>query len=99
MISNFGVILGVILFSIGCTGFMVRRNAIVIFLSLEIMVNGAILSIISFGAEAGVREGMVMGFFIIAVAAAEAVVGLAIILRMYRMKGSIDISLFTNNAA
>jgi len=84
-----------ILFVLGVLGVLIRRNAIVIFMSIELMLNAANLALISFArtiapAEAGLG-GQVMVFFIIAVAAAEVAVGLALIVTIFKLRHSIDV--------
>jgi NADH-quinone oxidoreductase subunit K len=83
--------LSAVLFSLGVTGVLVRRNAIVIFMSIELMLNAANLAFIAFAREAGSMAGQVFVFFVIAVAAAEVAVGLALIVAIHRSRGTIDI--------
>jgi NADH-quinone oxidoreductase subunit K len=83
--------LSAILFALGVTGVLVRRNAIVIFMSIELMLNAANLAFIAFARQAGSMAGQVFVFFVIAVAAAEVAVGLALIVAIYRTRGTIDI--------
>ena len=80
-----------ILFAIGVIGVLVRRNAIIIFMSIELMFNSINLSLISFSAFLGDVTGQVLVFFIIAVAGAEAAIGLAIIIALFRNKGTVNI--------
>ncbi len=87
------VLLASILFVIGIVGVMVRRNALVIFMSIELMLNAVNLLLIAFSAYNSDPNGQVFVFFIMAVAAAEVAVGLAIIVMIYRNIRSIDISL------
>ena len=83
------------LFSIGVLGVLIRRNAIVIFMSIELMLNSANLAFISFARGFGPSgvglQGHVFVFFVIAVAAAEVAVGLALIVTIFRTKQSIDV--------
>jgi NADH-quinone oxidoreductase subunit K len=79
-----------ILFVIGVVGVLVRRNAIVIFMCVELMLNAVNLSFIAFANALG-REGQVIVFFVMAVAAAEAAVGLAIMIAIYRHKSSVNL--------
>jgi NADH-quinone oxidoreductase subunit K len=79
-----------ILFSLGVAGVLVRRNAIVIFMCVELMLNAVNLTFVALAQQLG-PEGQVIVFFVMAVAAAEAAVGLAIILAIYRHKQSVDI--------
>ncbi len=83
--------LSAVLFALGVTGVLVRRNVIVIFMSIELMLNAANLAFIAFAREAGSMEGQIFVFFVIAVAAAEVAVGLALIVAIYRSRGTIDI--------
>jgi len=78
------LILSAILFSIGTAGVFVRRNVITILLSIEIMLNAVNLTFVAFGRALGSVEGQIIVFFVMTVAAAEAAVGLAIILSMFR---------------
>jgi len=85
------VILSAILFSIGTLGVLVRRNAIVVFLSIEIMLNAANLAFVAFARMHGNLEGQVIAFFVMVVAAAEVVVGLAIIMAIFRTRRTASI--------
>ncbi|MCA9564153.1 MAG: NADH-quinone oxidoreductase subunit NuoK [Myxococcales bacterium] len=78
------LILSVMLFSIGLIGVVVRRNAIVVLMSVELMLNSANLAFIAFAKYWGDLTGHVFSFFVIAVAAAEAAVGLAIVINVFR---------------
>ncbi|MEX0823146.1 MAG: NADH-quinone oxidoreductase subunit NuoK [Balneolaceae bacterium] len=84
--------LSAILFTIGIIGVLIRRNAIVIFMCVELMLNAVNLSLISFSAYHGDISGQILVFFALAVAAAEAVVGLAIIIAIFRNNLSVDIT-------
>ncbi|HLR25562.1 MAG TPA: NADH-quinone oxidoreductase subunit NuoK [Fodinibius sp.] len=84
--------LSAVLFSIGIVGVLIRRNAIVIFMSVELMLNAVNLSLVSFSSHFGNVDGQILVFFSLAVAAAEAVVGLAIIIAIFRNNLSVDIS-------
>ncbi len=79
-----------ILFSLGVAGVLLRRNAIIIFMCVELMLNAVNLAFIALGQQLG-PDGQVIVFFVMAVAAAEAAVGLAIILAIYRHKQTLDI--------
>ncbi len=93
MISlNHYLILSGILFAIGVMGVLIRRNALMILLSLEIMLNAANLSFVAFSRFLGNLEGQIFVFFIITVAAAEVAVGLAILIVLFRNKRSVDTS-------
>lgn len=87
------ILLSSILFSIGVLGVLIRRNAIVIFMSIELMLNAVNLLLAAFSAYRGDAAGQIFVFFIMAVAAAEVAVGLAIIVMIYRNTKSIDIDL------
>ena len=80
------LILGAILFTLGTLGVLLRRNALIIFMSIELMLNAVNLTLITFARMRGTLDGQVLAFFVIAVAAAEVVVGLAIIVAMFRRK-------------
>lgn len=80
------------LFCIGLCGALLRRNAIQIFLSIELMMNASNLALLGYGAAMGTREGQVIVFFIIAIAAAEASVGLAIFVALFRHTETIDVN-------
>src|SRR5450756_1473971 len=80
------------LFTIGLAGALLRRSAIAIFLSIEVMMNAANLALIGYGSALGTREGQIVVFFVIAIAAAEASVGLAIFVAIFRHKETIDVN-------
>jgi NADH-quinone oxidoreductase subunit K len=80
------------LFAIGVAGTLLRRNAIQIFLSIELMMNAANLALIGYGAALGTQQGQILVFFVIAIAAAEASVGLAIFVALFRHTESIDVN-------
>ena len=80
-----------VLFAIGTIGVLLRRNAIVIFMCVELMLNAVNLTFVAFPERLGVA-GQIFVFFVMAVAAAEAAVGLAIILAVYRHKETVDLS-------
>ena len=84
--------LGAILFAIGVMGVLIRRNAIVVFMSIELMLNAVNLTLVSFSRYMSDVNGQLFVFFVMTLAAAEVVVGLAIIVAMYRNKESINIS-------
>ena len=83
--------LSAILFSIGVVGVLVRRNAIIIFMSIELMLNSANLVFVAYAREFGTLDGQIMVFFVMTVAAAEVAVGLALIVAIFRSKASIDV--------
>jgi NADH-quinone oxidoreductase subunit K len=92
---NYLLVLSGVLFTIGIVGVLVRRNAIVIFMSIELMLNSANLALIafarSFAPAVEALRGHVLVFFVIAVAAAEVAIGLALIVVIFRTKQSIDV--------
>ncbi|MEP6463308.1 MAG: NADH-quinone oxidoreductase subunit NuoK [Frankiaceae bacterium] len=83
--------LSAILFSIGAVGFLVRRNAIVVFMCVELMLNAANLTLVTFARINGNLDGQIMAFFVMVVAAAEVVVGLAIIVTIFRTRQSASV--------
>jgi NADH-quinone oxidoreductase subunit K len=85
------IALSVILFTIGAMGVLLRRNAIIIFMSVELMLNSANLLFVAFARYWGDINGQVLVFFVITVAAAEVAVGLALIVVIFRTKHSINI--------
>ena len=87
-----GLLLAVILFCIGLTGLLIRRNIIFMLLSIEIMLNAAGVAFIVAGTAWGQADGQVMFIFILAMAAAEVSVGLALIIQFFKKSGSLDIS-------
>ena len=80
------------LFAIGLAGALLRRTAIVIFLSIELMMNAANLALLGYGAALGTVDGQIAVFFVIAIAAAEASVGLAIFVALFRHTETIDVN-------
>ena len=89
---NYYVLLTAILFTIGVMGVLFRRNAIIIFMCIELMLNAVNLLLTAFSAQQGNADGQVMVFFIMAVAAAEVAVGLAILVMIYNNIKSVDIN-------
>jgi NADH-quinone oxidoreductase subunit K len=92
--ANAGLYLSAVLFAIGVTGVIIRRNAIILFMCIELMLNAANLAFVWFSPFAGI-QGQVFVFFVIAVAAAEAAVGLAIILAVFRHRETVNINEFS----
>lgn len=88
------LLLSAALFVIGITGVLIRRNAIVVFMCIELMLNSANLTLITFSSYLGDSTGQIFVFFVMAVAAAEAAVGLAIIIALYRNMQTISIDKF-----
>ncbi len=85
------VYLSAILFSIGAAGVLLRRNAIVVFMCVELMLNAANLAFVAFARTSGTLDGQVVAFFVMVVAAAEVVVGLAIIISIFRTRRSASV--------
>ena len=83
--------LSAILFTIGAVGVLVRRNAIVVFMSVELMLNAVNLTLVTFSRINGTLDGQVIAFFVMVVAAAEVVVGLAILMAIYRTRRSTSV--------
>jgi NADH-quinone oxidoreductase subunit K len=83
--------LSAVLFGLGVLGVLVRRNAIVMFMSVELMLNAANLALISYARQWAALDGQIFVFFIIGVAAAEVAVGLALIVAIFKTKHSIDV--------
>jgi len=85
------VYLSALLFSIGSAGVLLRRNAIVVFMSVELMLNAANLAFVTFARMHGDLDGQVIAFFVMVVAAAEVVIGLAIIMTIFRTRRSASV--------
>jgi NADH-quinone oxidoreductase subunit K len=85
------LILAAVLFSVGALGFLLRRNAIIAFMSVELMLNAANLAFVTFSRQHGGLDGQVASFFVMVVAAAEVVIGLAIIVAIYRARRSASV--------
>ena len=83
--------LAAMLFTVGAVGVLTRRNSIIIFMSIELMLNAVNLTLVTFARVNGTLDGQVLAFFVIIVAAAEVVVGLAIIMSLYRRKASASV--------
>jgi NADH-quinone oxidoreductase subunit K len=87
---NYYLILGALVFAIGVIGVLIRRNLIVVLMSIELMLNAVNLTFIAFSRYLGSIAGQVIVFFVMAVAAAEAVIGLAIIIAVFRHRQTLD---------
>lgn len=85
------VVLSAVLFTLGVMGVLLKRNAILVFMSVELMLNSANLALVAFARQWGQVDGQVFVFFVITVAAAEVAVGLALIVAIFRTKQSINI--------
>jgi NADH-quinone oxidoreductase subunit K len=84
------LILAAALFTIGLVGVLVRRNLIVMFMSVELMLNSVNLTLVTFSRIHGDLNGQIMSFFVMVVAAAEVTVGLALIINLFRLRASVD---------
>ena len=93
---NHYLILSAILFAIGTAGVFVRKNLITILLSVEIMLNAVNLTFVAFGRSQGTVDGQIVTFFVMTVAAAEAAVGLAIVIGLFRHRESLNPDAFTS---
>lgn len=87
---NYYLVLSAVVFAIGVIGVLIRRNLIVVLMSIELMLNAVNLTFIAFSRYLGSADGQVAVIFVMAVAAAEAVIGLAIIISMFRHRQSLD---------
>ncbi|MET0476809.1 MAG: NADH-quinone oxidoreductase subunit NuoK [Actinomycetota bacterium] len=85
------LLLSAILFAIGVAGVLIRRNAIVVFMCIELMLNAVNLSFITFAKTNGSLDGQVLAFFVMVVAAAEVVVGLGILVAIFRKRSSTSV--------
>jgi NADH-quinone oxidoreductase subunit K len=85
------VVLSAVLFTIGAAGFLIRRNAIVAFMCVELMLNASNLALVTFSRMHGTLDGQIAAFFVMVVAAAEVVVGLAIIVTIFRTRRSASV--------
>jgi NADH-quinone oxidoreductase subunit K len=88
---DYYIILSAILFTLGVVGVLIRRNALIIFMSIELMLNAANLAMVAFSSVIKSFSGQIFVFFVIAVAAAEVAVGLALIVEIFKSKRSIDV--------
>ncbi len=91
MSESYYLVLAAFLFTIGGIGVLVRRNAIVVFMCVELMLNACNLTLVTFSRIHGNLDGQVMAFFVMVVAAAEVVVGLAIIMAIFRTRRSASV--------
>ena len=91
MNESYYLLLAALLFTIGGLGVLLRRNAILVFMSVELMLNSVNLTLVTFSRTTGTLEGQVMAFFVMVVAAAEVVVGLAIIMSVFRSRRSASV--------
>ena len=86
------LVLSALLFAIGSAGALTRRNGISIFLSIELMLNAGNLALIAYARQWGEHTGQIIVFFVMAVAAAEAAIGLALFIAVYRQRRTIDVN-------
>jgi NADH-quinone oxidoreductase subunit K len=89
------VLLSLVLFALGTLGVFLRKNVITVLMSIELMLNGANLAFVAFSRAAGTLDGQVLVFFVMVVAAAEAAVGLAIVIALHRHKDTLDVDAFS----
>jgi NADH-quinone oxidoreductase subunit K len=94
--TSYYIALSAILFTIGAGGVLVRRNPLVIFMSIELMLNAGNLAMVAFTRAFTIYEGQIFVFFVMTVAAAEVAVGLALIVMIFRSRHSINIDLMNN---
>src|SRR4029078_10785844 len=88
---SYYLLLSAVLFACGVAGFLIKRNIITIFMSIELMLNAVNLTFVAFAAKLGHLKGKVFVFFVMVVAAAEAAVGLAIIISVYRTRETLNV--------
>ena len=91
MNPSYYLVLSAALFTIGAVGVLVRRNAIVVFMCVELMLNASNLALVAFAKQHGDLDGQVTAFFVMVVAAAEVVVGLAILMSIFRTRRSASV--------
>ncbi|HEX2308627.1 MAG TPA: NADH-quinone oxidoreductase subunit NuoK [Jatrophihabitantaceae bacterium] len=91
MTPTYYLVLSSLLFAIGSVGVLIRRNAIVVFMCVELMLNAVNLSLVTFSRINGSLDGQIIAFFVMVVAAAEVVVGLAIIMSIFRTRRSASV--------
>ena len=83
--------LAAVVFTIGLAGVLLKRNALIVMMSVELMLNAANLTFLAFARQAGNVSGHAIAFFVIAVAAAEAAVGLAVVIAIFRSRGAVNV--------
>jgi NADH-quinone oxidoreductase subunit K len=86
------LVLGAVIFAIGAVGALTRRNGITVFLSIELMLNAVNLIVVAYARQLGDQAGQVIVFFVLAVAAAEAAIGLALFIAVFRHRRTIDVN-------
>ena len=92
--TSYVLALAIGLFAIGVAGVLVRRNAIVVFMSIELMLNAGNVALVGFSRQLGSLDGQVFVFFVLAVAAAEAAIGLAVLIAVFRHRASVNLDDF-----
>ena len=95
MLINEFLLLGAALFAIGVAGVMLRRNALIVLMSIELMLNAANLTLLAYGRARHAQEFHALAFLVIAIAAAEAAVGLAIVVGIFRNRRSVNVDELT----
>jgi NADH-quinone oxidoreductase subunit K len=93
---SYYLVVSAVLFSMGALGVLIRRNPLIIFMSIELMLNSANLAFVAFARSFDVLTGQIFVFFVMTVAAAEVAVGLALIVIIFRSKHSIDVDLMNS---
>lgn len=88
--------IAVALFALGLLGFLIRRNAIVVLMCVELMLNSVNLILVETAMRSNTPDGIILVIFVITVAAAEVAIGLGIVLNLYRLKGSIEVDAYRN---
>lgn len=88
--------IAVALFGLGMVGLLVRRNAIIVLMCIELMLNAVNLILVEISMRTGTPDGIIFVIFVITIAAAEVAVGLGIVLNLYRLKGTIELTSFKN---
>ncbi len=91
MSADYYLYLAAVLFTIGTIGVLLRRNAIVVFMCIELMLNAVNLTLVTFSRITGTLDGQIIAFFVMVVAAAEVVIGLAIIVTIFRTRRSASV--------
>jgi len=94
-VTGFLLMVSAVLFSCGAMGVLVRRNLLILLMCIELMLNGANLTLVVFARQWGNLEGQILAFLVIAIAAAEVGVGLGIILALFRRSDSLDVNRFS----
>jgi NADH-quinone oxidoreductase subunit K len=89
--SSAYLLLSAVLFVLGTVGVLIRRNALIIFMAVELMLNSVNLAFVTFARQHGAMDGQVIVFFVLVIAAVEVVVGLALIVDIFRSRESVDI--------